>query len=148
LGATLPTQHRQITAPKSQPPNPGREIFRHRVEETTGKNVSAAKKIARDAKKVPEIRAKPDNVRRHFYMLSQLLSCWLGHQDSNLGLPRESMYLKCRENWPRSSENKGGETLPTNPARTLEDRSPEDTFIREFRFDLDHGALTRLFFRR
>jgi hypothetical protein len=55
--ATLPAPHRQNTAPKSQPPNPRGEIFRHRVEETTGKNVSAAKKIACDPKKVPAIRS-------------------------------------------------------------------------------------------
>jgi hypothetical protein len=62
----LPAPHRQNTAPKSQPPNLGREISRHRVEETTGKNVSAAKKIARDAQKVPSIRAKSDSAKRLF----------------------------------------------------------------------------------
>jgi hypothetical protein len=56
----------RVTAPKSQPPNPGREIFRHSVEETTGRNVSAAKKIAHDDKKVPEIRAKFDSAKRLF----------------------------------------------------------------------------------
>jgi hypothetical protein len=63
---TLPAPHRQNIARKSQPPNPAREIFRHGIEETTGKNVSAAKKIARDAKKVPKIRAKSDIIERLF----------------------------------------------------------------------------------
>jgi hypothetical protein len=77
---TLPFRRRiaKNTAPKSQPPNPGREIFRHRVEETTGKNVSTAKKIARDDKKVPEIRAKSDSIERQFPLQYQLLSRWLG----------------------------------------------------------------------
>jgi hypothetical protein len=64
----------------------------------TSKNVSAVKKIARDAQKVPEIRAKSDGVKRLFLLHCQLLSCWLGRQDSNLGLPRRTMYLKCRKN--------------------------------------------------
>jgi hypothetical protein len=41
----------QNAAPKSQPRNPRGGIFRHRVEERTGKNVSAAKKIACDRMK-------------------------------------------------------------------------------------------------
>jgi hypothetical protein len=56
----------QNTAPKSQPPNPGREISTPRVEETAGKKVSAAKKIARDAENVPESRGKPDNDKKVF----------------------------------------------------------------------------------
>jgi hypothetical protein len=77
---TLPFRRRiaKNTAPKSQPPNPGREIFRHRAEETTGENVSAAKKIARDAKKVPAIRAKFDNAKIQLSLIYQLLSRWLG----------------------------------------------------------------------
>jgi hypothetical protein len=55
--------HRQNIAPKSQPPNSGREISTPRIEENAGKKVSAAKKIARDAEKVPEIRAKSDSVK-------------------------------------------------------------------------------------
>ena len=77
---------RQNTAPESQPRNPGREIFTHLVEETTGKNVSAAKKIARDAQKVPEIRANSDGAQRQFSLYFQLLRRWLGRQDSNLGM--------------------------------------------------------------
>jgi hypothetical protein len=84
--ATLPAPHRQNTAPKSQPPNPRGEIFRHRVEETTGKNVSAAKKIACDPKKVPAIRAKFDNAKRQLLLIYQLLSRWLGCRDSNPGM--------------------------------------------------------------
>jgi hypothetical protein len=63
---SITAPHRQNTAPKSQPPNPGREIFGHRAEKTTGKNVSTAKKIACDVKKVPRIRAKSDGVKRLF----------------------------------------------------------------------------------
>jgi hypothetical protein len=48
-----------------------REISRHRVEETTGKNVSAGKKIARDDKKVPDIRAKSDGIKRRFLLQYQ-----------------------------------------------------------------------------
>jgi hypothetical protein len=58
--------HHQNTAPKSQPPNPRRETFADNVEETTRKNVSAAKKIARDARKLPEIRVKSDCAKRQF----------------------------------------------------------------------------------
>jgi hypothetical protein len=87
---TFPFWHRipPNTSPKSQPLNPGREIFRHRVEETAGKNVSAAKKIARDAEKVPEIRAKSNSGKRLFLLQYQSLSRWLGCQDSNLGMAK------------------------------------------------------------
>jgi hypothetical protein len=50
--------HHQNTAPKSQPPNPGREISKPRIEETAGKKVFAAEKITRDAENVPESRGK------------------------------------------------------------------------------------------
>jgi hypothetical protein len=35
---------------------------------------------------VPEIRAKFEGAKRIFSMQYQLLSCWLGRQDSNLGM--------------------------------------------------------------
>jgi hypothetical protein len=78
----FPAPHHQNTAPKSHPPNPCRATLAHNVEETTRKNVSAAKKIARDAKKVPEIRAKFEGAQRLFSPQYQLLSRWLGCQDS------------------------------------------------------------------
>jgi hypothetical protein len=80
-------------------------------DETTRKSGSAAKKIGRDAKKVPENRAKPDRAKREFSTQYQQISRWLGRQDSNLGLPRRFMYLKCQENWPGFSENTGAETF-------------------------------------
>jgi hypothetical protein len=74
---SITAPHRQNTAPKSQPPNPGREIFRPRVEETTGKNVSAAKKIARYAEKVSEIRAKSDSTKMVFKSnINYLIAGW------------------------------------------------------------------------
>ncbi len=48
---------------KFQPRNRGREIFTHRVEETTRERVSAGKKIAHDAEKVAETRAKIELIK-------------------------------------------------------------------------------------
>jgi hypothetical protein len=72
---------------KESTTNPRREIFRPRGEEKTGKNVSAAKKIARNAKKLPEIQAKSGSSKRYFSLQYQLVSRWLGSQDSNLRMP-------------------------------------------------------------
>jgi hypothetical protein len=65
-GVTLCFRLTKTPGRRVQPPNPRRETIAGNVEETTRKNVSAAKKIARYAEKGPEIRAKSDAVKRVF----------------------------------------------------------------------------------
>ena len=56
------------------------------VEETTREDVSAAKKIVHDAEKVAQTRAEIEFVKKQILPQCHILGCWLGCQDSNLGM--------------------------------------------------------------
>jgi hypothetical protein len=71
---------------KSQPRNGPGEIFASTVAGIPRRFVSTENRIVQGAKKTPANRDKTKPLKVSITMLYQVLSRWLGRQDSNLGM--------------------------------------------------------------